>query len=132
MKFEFADAIPLVQQKKKQSTFKLTPIGGPDEIGKWREMQAAKEHVYRLRLVNRDDRIRQFEAETGERLDAPIITTADWNEKLSFANSERKRLAQLEKRVEEYPAWTPPPEPKKSLGDRFIQFFKNLWTNSNF
>ena len=132
LKYEFEELAPLVEQKKKESTFKITPIGGPDEIGKWREMQAAREHVYRMRLVNRDNRLTQIEADMGEKLATPKLSKADWAEKLSFATSERERLAQLEQRVREHPTWTRIIIPKQSLMRRLIQFLKNLWANSNF
>ena len=132
MKFEFSEPIPLVQQKKKHSPFKITPIGGADEIGKWREMQEAKEHVYRMRLKSRTDRLLQFEAEIGEKLASPKLSKASWAEQLAFAASERNRLVQAEKRAEEYPTWTRVIEPKKTLIERIARFFKNLWINSNF
>lgn len=131
MNFEFSDPIPLVQQKKKYSTFTITPIGGSEEIVKWREMQAAKEMAYRMRLNARDGRISEYEALSGQKLDTPQVKTADWQEKVSFALMERKRLAEAEARVTEYPPWEIAPESKKTIIQKIVGFFKQIWVNSN-
>lgn len=132
MKFGFLDSIPIVQQKKRLSTFRITPIGGGDMIVKWREMQAAKGDAYRMRLNARDQRISTFETLLGGNLDTPGLARQEWAEKVSFALLERKRLAEVENRVNEFPPWEIPAEPKKSLLEKIMGFLRRFWVNANF
>ncbi len=129
MNFEF-DPVPVVQEKKKYANFTIREIGGPEEIVKWREMQAAKEAVYRCRLSARDERISQFEAETGQKLASPEVKTASWQEKLEQAMAERKRLAERVEVARE--SYQLPVEPPKPILQRIIGFFKSIWKNANF
>jgi hypothetical protein len=128
----FESPIPIVQEKKKYANFTITEIGGPLEIIKWREQQAAKEYVQRMRLGARDDRLTAFEELTEQKLATPKISQANWDEKLDFAMSERKRLAKLDERVQDNPPWLPTPEPKKSVIQRITGFFKNIWSDAQF
>lgn len=121
---------PVVQKKKKYSTFTVREIGGPDEIGKWREMQAAKEATYRLKLKSRDERLAAFQAETGQLLAKPTIHTTSWAEKQAFAKSERIRLAKLEDVAER--TFEPTPEIKKTLFQKISGFFSRVWKSANF
>lgn len=121
---------PVVQEKKKYANFTVRMIGGPEEIKKWREIQAAKESAYRVRLNDRDTRITSFEAETGQKLAEPTIHTTSWQEKVAFAKEERKRLAKKEKAVSTY-NWQPTPEPKITIGQRIVGFFKDVWKSAN-
>lgn len=130
MDFEFE--VPAVkEEKKKYATFTIKPIGGPAEIAKWREMQAAKEANYLLRLGARDQRITEFEATTGQKLDAPQVKTASWQEKLEHAEAERLRLALAEERVAQY-TYEREPESKKTLWGRIKSFVKSFWQSANF
>lgn len=131
MKFEFYEEPAHVQKKKKYANFTIREIGGPEELAKWKEVQAAKEAVQRLRISARDERLKAFEAETGQKLDTPTVQTGSWDEKLAFAKAERARLKKIEDLVNQ-PAWEPLPKPKLSLWGRVKQFFKDRWTGANF
>ncbi len=131
MRFDFEDPVPIVQTKKKYATFKVTPIGGPEEIIKWRQMQEAKETTYRMRLAAKDARISSFEAELGQKLESPKVKTADWKEKLDFAMSERARLAKIEEVASTYVRPDFEPEPK-TVFQRIAGFFKRIWASANF
>ena len=132
MEFDFLSPPPLIQEKKKYKNFTVTEIGGPDEIVKWREMQAAKESIYHLRLGERDGRIRQFEKETRQVLDSPKVNTRTWEEKLVAAQSERKKLSKVERKVLECPPWEPIPEKKPSFFQRVKNFFVSFYRSANF
>ena len=123
---------PLVQKKKKYATFTVKEIGGPAEIIKWRQAQEAKEHLYRMKLNERESRLASFEAETNQRLESPKIHTTSWSEKVAFAKSERERLSKAESVVTQYPAWEVEPTPKLSIFQKITGLFKSLWKNANF
>lgn len=132
MDFDSFDPVPLVQAKKKYANFTVKEIGGPAEIIKWRQIQAAKEAAYQIKLNDRDGRLGEFEKETGQKLATPTISTTSWAEKLMFANAERVRLSKAEEKVIAHPPWEPTPEPKKSLIQRVAGFFKSVWKSANF
>lgn len=121
---------PLVQKKKKYQTFTVKEIGGPAEIVKWREMQAAKESAYRVTLKSRDERLSEFEEKTGQRLDEPTIHTSSWAEKQAFATSERARLAQLVDVASSPWLYESPEVP--TFFQKVARFFKRLWADANF
>lgn len=121
-----AEASALVEKKKKAAHFKITPI---EDIHAWRMQQSAKETLQQLRLEARDDRIAQFEAETGQKLDAPGLSKAGWSDRVAFAQAERKRLALLEETAEKY---QPTPERERTYLGRVIDAFKRLWKAANF
>lgn len=132
MKFDFLDESALVQKKKKYANFTIKEIGGPEEIKKWREMQAAKESIYRMRLNQRDERLANFEQETRQKLVTPEIKTRTWAEKQAHAESERHRLSQAELDVILYPPWEVSEPPKKTLLQRFTNFISSVWKYANF
>ena len=121
-----------VQKKKKYANFTIREIGGPTEIIEWRRRQEAKEALYKLTLKARDERIASFESETSQKLDVPTIHTTSWAEKQAFVKSERERLAKIDERVADMPAWIPIEEPKLTILQKIGQFFKNIWKNANF
>lgn len=129
MKFEF-DRPPVIQEKKKYVNFKVTPIGGPTEIIKWRQQQEMKEVAYRFRLGARDQRIVEAEKELG-RFDKPIVSGESWGEKVARANSERERLRKAVEAVNSY-EWKPTPKTKQSLLKKVTSFFKKIWKDANF
>ncbi len=121
---------PVVQKKKKYSNFTIRPIGGPEEIIAWRQAQEAKEALYKMTVEARNIRLRKFEAETGQKLDAPTIHTTSWHEKVAFAQKERQRLA---KQVENVTGLGPyVPIPKKPWHLRCVDFIKGIWKSANF
>lgn len=132
MNFDFEDPIPLVQKKKKYATFKVTPIGGPEEIIKWRQMNEAKETVYRMRLNSRDERSASFEKELGHKVASPTVSTASWADKKAFAESERERLKKVEDAVLDLPPWELSHKPKQTFLQKVSGFFKRVWANANF
>lgn len=132
MEFNFLDQPAVVQKKKKYATFTVKEIGGPEEIVKWREMQAAKESLYRMKLQTRENRIQDFEAELGQKIDAPTISSKSWIEKMHDAQEERERLAKSEEKVTAYPPWEPRPIEKRSLWGLFTGFIKRVWNDCNF
>lgn len=127
------DPPPLVQKKKKYATFTLREIGGPEEIGKWRAIQASKEEAYRMRLEDREKRSAMFESESGQVIDKPVLAAKEsWATKVERANAERVRLAKAEETVTEYPPWEALKPPKQSLFTKITSFLKKLWNNANF
>lgn len=121
-----------VQKKKKYATFTVKEIGGPDEIIAWRKVQAVKEEAYRMTLRARDQRIAEFEASSGQKLETPTIHTTSWAEKQAFVKAE---IAEIEAQRAKYVAPDPyqlPDEPKKSVGARIAGFFKRIWASANF
>ncbi len=121
---------PIVQKKKKYETFTITPIGGPDEIVKWRQVQEVKESVYRMRLNEREGRIAEVEASLGQKLASPTVHTTSWAEKYAFAQSERKRLARIEAVATR--TWEAPEPIKLSITQRIAGFVKRVWLSANF
>ena len=130
MAFErlFEDTIPIRQEKRKYACFHVKDIGGPAEIAKWREIQAAKEHAYRIRLAGRDKRIAAFEAETKQRLDSPKLGRSSWSDRLSFAKSEQERLNKPA--VLTHDPYQLPPEP--GFWQRVVKFIWDFWASCEF
>lgn len=79
--------------------------------------------------MSRDERVTNFEVETGTKLDRPKIHTTTWAEKQAFVKSERKRLAKIDDRVTETKYDFS--EPKQSILQKISGFFKNIWKNAN-
>lgn len=131
MKFEFKDLEPsaLVEKKRKYSNFKITPIGGPQELAAWKRIQEGKEAAYRMRLETRDNRIGSFEAETGQTLSKGTVTGRNWPEKQAFAKQERAALAKREKVVAKI---TSIESEKPTLWARMTRFMKEIWKTANF
>ena len=132
MKFEHSDPIEMVHRKRKYSEFKITEIGGPEEIIKWRAQQAAKESIYREKLRLRDLRIASFESHIGQKLYTPTLKNTTWAEKLAFVEAEKKELAAQKKKVIEYPPWEPIPQPKKTILQQIFGFFARIWKTANY
>ena len=129
---DFLNVAPLIEEKKKYQNFRVVPIGGPAEIGKWRAMQEAKEYAYRIKLGERDARISEAEKTLGK-LDEPKLSKQGWKEKSAFAAIERQRLAQLEPVTTDYSKLgLSSPEPKKTVFQRVTGFLKRIWSNAQF
>lgn len=118
----------IVRQKKKYATFTIKEIGGPTEIVEWRKQQEAKLAAYGMTLKDRDDRISAFRA--GNEVDAPKLIQGNWQNKLSFAMSERKRLAEPE--IINRAPTVYDPGPPKSLFQRFNAWLSRLWKSAKF
>lgn len=130
---EFNFELPtLVEEKKKYANFTIREIGGPDDIIKWRQQQEAKESLVRLRLAEKDQRLESFEKELDQPLSRGQIATRSWGEKQAFAESERKRIAELEENVIQHPAWEPLTKPKKNLLQRIRDSIAGIWKSANF
>lgn len=123
------ESIP--QKKKRNVTFIIKEIGGPEEIIKWRQMQEAKESVYRMRLKEKDDRIVAFEKEIGAPLSRGTVSERTLAEKISSAKEDIKRMNTVEDWVDKYPPWTPIEKPKPTLKQRFFNLCKKIWISAN-
>ncbi len=132
MDFEYYSPPALVDEQKKKTTFKIIPIGGPEEIGKWREMQAAKETVYRMRLDTRDTRLAEFESTLGQKLDRGSTSGRSWTEKLDHVRAEKAELRKRQEAVNQAPPWEHFGPPKQNLIQKVISSFKTLWSQANF
>lgn len=133
MDFDFlTQQAALVQKKKKYATFTIKDIGGPEEIKKWREQQAAKETVYRMRLSARDERVETYEKELGQKLATPRLSKPDWAEKYALAQEEREKISKAVQALVDHPPWKPVTSPKVTVFQRIIRFFGNIWKNANF
>lgn len=132
MEFHFEPSAFVQKQEKQKKTYRITPIGGPEEIKKWREMQEAKEMVFKMRLKARDERLETFAKETNQTLDPGVVTRPKWEDKIKFAEEERASLSRRELDVINNPPWEPIPEPKKTVGQRIAGFFKQIWIDANF
>jgi hypothetical protein len=126
------DPIPLVQQKKRYSEFKITPIGGPDEIEMWRSMQEAKATTHRMRLGERDQRLIDFETQLAQTLDRGSVKSATWEEKTAHVALEKALIKDMLSKVTEHPPWEAHVEPKKPILKRVAGFFKRIWSDANF
>lgn len=120
-----ADITP---EKKRASTFKVIPIGGPDEVKAWRLQQEAKEAVYQIKLGARDARIAAFEEERGQKLDRATVRGKSWKDKWEQVQSERRIEAATLNRDPIMPV--PVQEPLKFPW--LPQLFKRLWKAANF
>ncbi len=127
MEFDYLSPPAHVEKKKKYATFKITPIGGPDEIVAWRKKQEAKEFAHRMRLENRDKRLTEFKASTGVDLATPTIHTTSWAEKQAFVKSEKVYLSRAAADVIQNPPWVSFDEPKKSFLNKAIDFVKSFF-----
>lgn len=134
MKFEyFENQSTVVEKKKKTTTFTVTPIGGPAELAKWRQMQEAKEAAYRFRLQERDDRVVAFQKEIGQKLDTPTTHGPSIREKSEKAKQHLREEAERRKKTVAIPfEWTPEPKPKQSIFGWIKSFFWRMWNDANF
>lgn len=131
MDFDFQPPA-LVQAKKKYANFTIKEIGGPEEIIKWRQQQEAKDSIHRIRVSDREDRVKQVRDTIGKDLSLPTIHTSSWAEKLAFVDSEKKLIEEMRKKVIAYPSWVATEPPKLSLGQRIKSFFVNIFKSANF
>jgi hypothetical protein len=120
------------EERKRYSTFKITPIGGPKELEKWRLEQAAKLEQYNSKREQLKEKKVEFlaggpDAPLGEltwKGKALLADSKAWDEKLKTAKANRRKL--LEPEILTSPrAWTYEPEPKKPLKERFFNWLKN-------
>lgn len=123
------------EERKRYATFKITPIGGPKELEKWRLEQAAKLEAYNLRREQAKERQVEFiaggpDAPLGELTwqgKALLSDPAKWEEKLKQAKANRRKL--LEPEILTSPkSWTYEPEPieKPSLVKRFSNWVSSV------
>ena len=129
MKFEFAEYLnpaPIIQEKKKYATFTVREIGGPAELAIWRKEQENKWVAYQANREAFKDKQKQYiagpDAPQGDGVTWQGSGSVDgfkditWQDKLSHALSERKRLYKPEI-VTDKKAWVYEPisEPKVSF-----------------
>lgn len=138
MKFDLKDyeQPAHVQKKKKYATFTVREIGGPAELAKWKEVQAAKAAIYNLRIQARDDRMSDFAASLGQKVDRPVNNSPSLMDRLAHNKAMHIDLdlkqAEAVKNQKPEPKWEPTPEPKLSILQRIGRFFKQLWRDANF
>ena len=120
-------------EKKRYSTFKITPIGGPEELKKWRAEQAAKLEAYNLRREQTKDKHVEIisggpDAPLGEltwKGKALLSDPAKWDDKLKQAKANRRKL--LEPEILTSPkSWTYEPIEKPSLKQRFFNWVSSV------
>lgn len=138
MDFEYFNRPPaLVQKKKEYENFTVTPIGGPEEILKWRAVQDSKDQA--ALMIHEGLRTKAKEQAGSGLPQGDGVTwkgqgttgSAEWKEKLAFAKSERKRLAQKEAVSLDWKRHTPL-EPTLTFTQKISRFIKNFWKNANF
>lgn len=123
------------EERKRYSTFKITPIGGPKELAKWKLEQAAKLEAYNLKREQFKEKQVEFiaggpDAPLGELTwqgKALLSDPAKWDEKLKQAKANRRKLLQPEILTSPQ-AWTYEPEPVKKppLKQRFLNWLNNV------
>lgn len=129
----------LVQEQKRPVTFKMTPIGGPNEIAAWRVEQAKK--LAALNLKREELKSCQIDkiapdAPLGELTWQGKVLLNDpeaWNNRLRLAKERRKEYHKPQILTKlETPKFTPIEEPKITLKEMVVSWGKKLWASANF
>ena len=129
----------LVQEQKRFHTFKITEIGGPNEIIAWRAEQAKK--LAALNLKREELKSTQIDkiapdAPLGELTWQGKVLLSDpeaWNKRLRLARERRKEYHKPQILTNlETPKFTPIEEPKLTLKEMVVSWGKKFWASANF